>query len=173
MGRKHVIQIKDSSDPLPFDISDVRTISFDYRFVDSMEVCKDQISKQIEAIEKNPKNVASPITHAMDTLVLQSSTDPRDAVIQQMQSDIQMIKTKLANPEPKGYHPLFVSHDEALAPFSGQVNITQGGVVPGLTQSGVVPGQSLGNVTFDPTGRPGKTIRFNFNQNTSESEKKE
>lgn len=173
MRRKHVIQIKDSSDPLPFDISNVRTISFDYRFVDSMEDCKDQISKQIEAIEKNPNNVASPITYALDTLVLQSSADPRDAVFQQMQSEIQMIKTKLANPEPKGYHPLFVSRDEALAPFSGQVNLTQGGVAPGFTQSGVTPGQSLRNLTFDPTGRPGKTIRSNFNQNTLESEKKE
>ncbi|MGC2598329.1 MAG: hypothetical protein WA395_09385 [Nitrososphaeraceae archaeon] len=44
MIRKPVIQIKDSSDPLPFDITDVRRISFDYRYVESMEWCKGKVS---------------------------------------------------------------------------------------------------------------------------------
>jgi hypothetical protein len=173
MKRKHVIQIKDSSDLLPFDISDVRTISFDYRFVDSMNNCKDQISKQIVAIEKNPENVVSPITHAIDTLALQSSGDPRDAVIQQLQSEIQMIKTKLASAEPTGYHPVFVRQDEALAPFSGQVNITQGNIIPGQSQSGLIPGQSLSNVSVDLTGPPGKTLKGSLIKNNTTSEEKQ
>jgi hypothetical protein len=162
MIRKQVIQIKDSSDHLPFDISDVRTISFDYRFVKSMNWCREEISKQILAIERNPENVVSPITHALNLLALTTSNEPAKAVIEQIQSDLQLLRARVADLERRPFHPVLVRQDEALSPFSGQVNIG------GQIQS--IPEQSLGNVIFDPLLKPGKTVRLKAPWNESESE---
>jgi hypothetical protein len=48
--RKPVIQIKDSEDILPFDISGMRTIKFDFRFFDSVKKCKEELVKQIKKL---------------------------------------------------------------------------------------------------------------------------
>lgn len=161
---KPFIQIKDSSDPLPFDISGVRTISFDYRYMESMDRCKDEISKQIDAIEKNPSKVDSPITHAMNLLALKASDEPFNSVIQQMLSDMQMIKTKIANLEGRTFPQLFVRRDEALSPFSGGSGVTVSGQVR------LNPEQLLGNIIFDPAGKTGGIVRLKSSAKNSESE---
>ncbi|MGH9979735.1 MAG: hypothetical protein ACRD8Z_28425, partial [Nitrososphaeraceae archaeon] len=82
--------------------------SFDYRYMESKEWCKGEISKQIEAIEKDPSNVVSPITHALNLLALKTSDEPSKAVLQQMQSDLQIMKTKIANLESRPFYPVLV-----------------------------------------------------------------
>ena len=60
-AKKPVIQIKEASESLPFDIVGTRTIDLDFRFVDSMNKCKEEIIKQIQEIENNPEEVDTPI----------------------------------------------------------------------------------------------------------------
>ena len=51
---KPVINIKDVLESLAFDVVGMRTIDVDFRFIDSMEKCKEEIIKQIQAIETVP-----------------------------------------------------------------------------------------------------------------------
>lgn len=60
-AKKPVIQIKEVSESLPFDIIGTRTIDLDFRFVASMTKCKEEIIKQIQEIENNPEKVDTPI----------------------------------------------------------------------------------------------------------------
>jgi RNA polymerase-binding transcription factor DksA len=97
--QKHVIQIKDSSDTLPFDIQGIRTIDVDYRFVASMEKCKKEIIEQIETIEKSPDKVISPVTFALDYLSIRKSEDPKDKMIAQLSLQVQNLSIKLGQIE--------------------------------------------------------------------------
>ena len=58
---KPCIQIKDVSDTLPFDIAGTRTIDVDYSLVKSMQQCSESIMRHIEEIEKDSKNIQSPL----------------------------------------------------------------------------------------------------------------
>ena len=60
--KKPVIHIKDVSESLPFDVLGMRTIDVDYRFIDSMERCKQDIIKQIKGIESSSYEIETPIT---------------------------------------------------------------------------------------------------------------
>jgi len=65
--QKPFIQINDSNTKIPFDTLGLRTIHFDYRFVDSMNFCIAEIEKQLKYFEQHPKvKVESPISTAFD-----------------------------------------------------------------------------------------------------------
>jgi hypothetical protein len=54
----------------------MRTINVDFRWVDSMEKCKDEIIKQIEEIELNPdKIIETPVCFILESLILKDSDD--------------------------------------------------------------------------------------------------
>src|SRR5918994_6157086 len=58
---KPVINIKEASESLAFDVVGMRTIDVDFRFIDSMDKCKEEITKQIQAIENGTGKLDSPI----------------------------------------------------------------------------------------------------------------
>ena len=58
---KPVINIKDVSESLAFDIVGMRTIDVDFRYIDSMKKCKKEIIRQIQAIEGGTNTIDSPI----------------------------------------------------------------------------------------------------------------
>jgi CheY-like chemotaxis protein len=61
---KPVINIKDVSESLAFDIIGMRTIDVDFRFIDSMKKCRKEINKQIQTIENGSDNIFdSPIKY--------------------------------------------------------------------------------------------------------------
>ena len=45
---KPVIQIKEYSETIPFDITNMITINVDYRFFDKVNICKEDIKRQIK-----------------------------------------------------------------------------------------------------------------------------
>lgn len=73
---KPVVQIIHIADAMPFDVAASRTIKFDHQNLDSVEAAKEQIAKQIRAVEKNPHEVDTPISVAVDLRVLQRSDNP-------------------------------------------------------------------------------------------------
>jgi hypothetical protein len=98
MVRKPFIQIKDILEIIPFDIENMRTISFDYRYIVSMDKCRDEIVRQIEAIEKNPnESVESPISFSLDIKKLRNDTNPQSKILMDLASQIQEIKSDLDN----------------------------------------------------------------------------
>jgi len=74
--RKPVVQIIFHTETLPFDISASRTIKFDHKDLDSVAICKEELEKQIKAVEKDASLVDSPISNAIDIKSLSSSSDP-------------------------------------------------------------------------------------------------
>jgi hypothetical protein len=92
--RKPAIQIKDSQDILPFDIQGTRTISFDYRFFDSVAKCKEDIVKQIKVIESDPNKIESPVAYIIDYHSLRKQ-DSDSKFILQLGSQVQTLTSEL------------------------------------------------------------------------------
>ena len=45
---------------LPFDVQHIRTVMFDYRDLDSVEMAKEEINDIIHYIHKNPEKITTP-----------------------------------------------------------------------------------------------------------------
>ena len=60
-SNKPVIHIKDVSESLPFDVVGIRTINVDFRFISSMDSCKQEMIKQIQALENDKNCFSNPI----------------------------------------------------------------------------------------------------------------
>jgi hypothetical protein len=71
--KKHVIQIIEKGQKIPFDVAGLRTIEFDSNDIGSAADCKKEIVKHVQVIEKNPTKVDSPISVAVDLQSLRSS----------------------------------------------------------------------------------------------------
>lgn len=52
-ARMPVIQIKEISETIPFDIENMRTIDVDYRFIESMGKCCEEIANQLGRSKRN------------------------------------------------------------------------------------------------------------------------
>jgi len=74
--RKPIVQIVEVGESIPFDIIGTRTIRFDYRDLNSVSDCKLSLLKQISSVEKDPSEVDSPISVAIDQKVLRKSKNP-------------------------------------------------------------------------------------------------
>jgi hypothetical protein len=143
MVKKHVIQIKDSYGSLPFDIQPMRTIPFRYGNTKSMLSCREEIIKQIEAIENDHSRVDSPITQSVTLHALEPSKDPMKEYVQQLESRIQTLSSKIDNIEAKeSFHPRVIEPGEA-PPFSGQTLFD-------LSKLKLEPSQLLGNLVIKP-----------------------
>ena len=92
--RKPVVQIIQNGELLPFDIAAQRTIQLDHKDLDSVEAAKNELSKQIASVEKDPSQVDSPISVAMDLSALKSSMKPVDATLVEIVSLLQEIKVE-------------------------------------------------------------------------------
>ncbi len=88
---KPVVQIMQAGQRLPFDVSQSRTIFFEYTDLDSAAECREHMVRQIRAVEQDPSQVDNPITQAVKLKALDQSPDPeqkRDAQILHMLQDL-------------------------------------------------------------------------------------
>ncbi len=93
--RKPYIQIIKLGEILPFDIANLRSIPLDIQDPDSIESCKEELQKQLHAIESNPKVVDSPITAAIDQGVLRQSENPLEKSTAEILSIVEDIRSKV------------------------------------------------------------------------------
>jgi hypothetical protein len=93
--KKPFIQIKEAADTIPFDVTGMRTIDVDFRFIDSMQRCRDDIIKQIETIEKDPSKIESPITFTMNLMSLTKNSDAQSKVISDLVSQVQSLRSEI------------------------------------------------------------------------------
>jgi hypothetical protein len=86
--RKPLVQLLDSTEDLPFDISDTRTIKVDIHDLDSVEACKVELERQILAVEKDPDLVDTPLSAAIDLQASRQSGDPVQKTLAQIMEKI-------------------------------------------------------------------------------------
>jgi hypothetical protein len=74
--KKQIVQIIHGTEAIPFDVAASRTIHFDHHDLDSAAKARDEIVRQIKSVEKNPKDVDTPITVALELQQLRQSDNP-------------------------------------------------------------------------------------------------
>jgi hypothetical protein len=72
--RKHVIQLIQTGQTIPFDVAGLRTVFVDHRDLDSAAEAKRSIIGHMKAIQEHPAEVDSPISVAVDREALRSGT---------------------------------------------------------------------------------------------------
>jgi len=75
MARKPVLNIIERGHEIPFDVSPLRAIDVDYRDIDSMDRCRVELQKQIEALEDDSTRFDNPISLAIDADALHRSSN--------------------------------------------------------------------------------------------------
>jgi hypothetical protein len=100
--RKPVVIMISEGEDIPFDVSQSRAIQFDYRDLDSVANCKEELENQILSLEESPNSVFSPISNAVDLRTMRESGDPsarRDAqmlsAIQALQADVSRLERRV------------------------------------------------------------------------------
>ena len=74
--RKPIVQVIQQGEPIPFDVAQSRTIQVDHHDLDSAARCRDELAKQIRSVEKDPADVDTPLSVAIDLQSLRQSENP-------------------------------------------------------------------------------------------------
>jgi len=93
--RKPVVQIIDAAQDIPFDVAGSRTIKFKYPDFGSAEQARDEIKRQINAVEENPEEVDNPLTQVVELQSLRRSGDPLEKSAAAIIAMLQDLKTGL------------------------------------------------------------------------------
>lgn len=75
---KPFVQLLAGDDQLPFDIADQRTIMIDHRDLDSVAQGKDELERQIEALQRVVGPIETPLSFSVDLAALRNSDNPTD-----------------------------------------------------------------------------------------------
>jgi CheY-like chemotaxis protein len=92
-NNKPVIHIKDVSESLPFDVVGIRTIDVDFRFIYSMEKCKQEIIKHIQTIENDKNAFDNPVKFAQKAKRIEIDIDE----LKRIDLEIQSLKQNQTN----------------------------------------------------------------------------
>lgn len=127
--KKPVVQIINASESIPFDIAASRTIHVDHHDLDSAAKAKEEIVRQIHAVEKNPTDVDTPISVAIELQSLRQSENPLEksnAEILTMLADIRGSLAEIRDvPRRPKVSPVLL---EELGMFLDHVySVTEGG----------------------------------------------
>jgi hypothetical protein len=74
--KKPIVQIIHATETIPFDVAASRTVHVDHRDLDSVAKAKEEITKQIRHVERNPEDVDTPISVAVELQSLRKSDNP-------------------------------------------------------------------------------------------------
>lgn len=116
--RKPVVLLASQGERLPFDVAPSRTIRFDHHDLDSVANCIQELSKQVEAAEKDPDDIDSPVSVTVDVRSLKSSGDLTAKTLSQIIDQLQDLAARvqaLSPPKPAPT-PLF---SPVVQDFSG------------------------------------------------------
>jgi hypothetical protein len=101
-----LIQLITKGEKLPFDVAGMRTIDFDLSDPDSVAAASAEVAIQIDALEKNPSNMRTPISTALNLKGFRQSEDPVlqslasvASAITQLRSDVSKLEARLPEPE--------------------------------------------------------------------------
>jgi hypothetical protein len=99
--RKPVVQMIQAGQTIPFDIAATRTIQFDHHDLDSVARCKDEITQQIDSVERDPTQVDTPISVAIDLQSLRQSDNPLEKSNAEIISRLQELRSMVGDIGPQ------------------------------------------------------------------------
>lgn len=94
--KKPLVQVIQKGEKIPFDVAGLRTISIDHTDLDNAAQAREEIQKQIRAVEADPTDIETPISVSLDLQALRQSDDPEERGIADIVSEISEIKIMLA-----------------------------------------------------------------------------
>ncbi|MCX6900188.1 MAG: hypothetical protein NT105_16010 [Verrucomicrobia bacterium] len=94
--KKAVVQIIHATESIPFDVAASRTVHVDHHDLDSVAKAREEIVRQIRAVEKNPEEVDTPISVAVELQFLRKSDNPLEKSNAEIITMLQEIKAGLA-----------------------------------------------------------------------------
>jgi hypothetical protein len=98
--RKPFVQVIEEGQKIPFDVSALRTIQLKYGDYRSLEECKSELYKQIESLEKNPDEVDSPVSQAIDVKALRDSNKPIEQSLARLMEMVEALRGETAAARP-------------------------------------------------------------------------
>jgi hypothetical protein len=144
--RKPVVQIRKKGQPLPFDVVTSRTIELDFPDPDSMDQCKEQLRKQISAVERDPSEADNPISNAIDLQAARKSDKPLERQYADIKDSIQDLKSTMLDAIRK-QAPLSTSIF-GISPGSAGSTYQPGATEPGTFRLAEVPLTQIPVVDF-------------------------
>jgi hypothetical protein len=121
--KKPVVQIIHATENIPFDIAASRTVHVDHHDLDSVARAKEEIVRQVKAVEANPSEIDTPISVAIELQSLRQSDNPLEksnaeilVILQQISTAVTELRDDPRRPKP---HPGML---EELAFMFGRVN---------------------------------------------------
>lgn len=103
--RKPIVQLIRKGEKIPFDVAQNRTIEFDLRDPDNVADSKNSLVRQIEACERRPDDIDSPISIAIDIQSLRRSDNPLEASYGEITESLYEIKQMIGELRPpQGIH---------------------------------------------------------------------
>jgi len=90
--QKPVVQIIDDAQAIPFDVASSRTIKYKYPDLESADKTREEIKRQIRAVEENPSEVDNPLTQAVELQSLRRSGNPLEKSAADIMAMLQDLK---------------------------------------------------------------------------------
>jgi len=113
--KKPLVQIIQKGERIPFDVAGTRTIHFDHHNLDSVESAKNEIIDQINALEKDPSDIETPISVSLDLQNLRQSENPDDRSLADLVSVISGLRNGINKlDESVSFSNDFLEHLESL-----------------------------------------------------------
>jgi hypothetical protein len=96
--KKPFVQLIADGEKIPFDIAGMRTVYLNHRDLDSVQAAKEEIEKQIKAVEgKPPEQIESPITVALDFKAMRQSENPEQRSMAEVFAAINGLRAELGD----------------------------------------------------------------------------
>jgi len=103
--RKPVVQIIHAGESIPFDVAASRTIHVDHHDLDSVARCREELTQQIRSVEKDPSQVDTPISVAVDLQSLRQSDNPLEKSNAEIISMLQELRAMVGEYRQFRVHP--------------------------------------------------------------------
>ncbi len=90
-----MVQLIQEGEEIPFDVAETRTIFVDHRDLDSVAACKEELRKQIIAVEKDPRLVDTPLSVVVDLQSSRGGENPQEKILLQLVDRVSEISFRL------------------------------------------------------------------------------
>jgi hypothetical protein len=115
--RRPYVQIIEQDEQLPFDVFGIRSIRFTYRYIDSLNMARAEMVKQMNSLLSDGADVESPITTAVNLSTLKHSDKPIDRQFAEVLTAIAELKQQVGSLQRQATVPAPPADSSSYAPY--------------------------------------------------------